>query len=109
MVNEGRLVNEKRRALVNDIYERYTTEIENSFVNTTICENNDLRSKRVTGTKQTDIVFEHMDSVSAVMKYAGGYSNLEFCKLRNTGRRLSVRSNGTRGGIMSRKHIVSSN
>ena len=39
MVNEGRLVNEKRRALVNDIYERYTTEIENSFVNTTICEN----------------------------------------------------------------------
>ena len=60
MVNEGRLVNEKRRALVNDIYERYTTEIENSFVNTTICENNDLRSKRVTGTKQTDIVFEHM-------------------------------------------------
>ena len=49
MVNEGRLVNEKRRALVNDIYERYTTEIENSFVNTTICENNDLRSKRVTG------------------------------------------------------------
>ena len=71
MVNEGRLVNEKRRALVNDIYERYTTEIENSFVNTTICENNDLRSKRVTGTKQTDIVFEHMDSVSAVMKYAG--------------------------------------
>lgn len=71
MVNEGRLVNEKRRALVNDIYERYTTEIENSFVNKTICENNDLRSKRVTGTKQTDIVFEHMDSVSAVMKYAG--------------------------------------
>lgn len=42
MVNEGRLVNEKRRALVNDIYERYTTEIENSFVNTTICENNDF-------------------------------------------------------------------